>query len=73
MSAETFMKMITKTEEEINDMFNSGMFNSLETGYGKMALQAMGMEKEEIRRFEETMNVMFSDYDAIAARKAYKE
>lgn len=73
MSAETFMKMITKTEEEINDMFNSGMFNSLATGYGKMALQAMGMKKEEIRRFEETMNVMFSDYDAIAARKVYKE
>lgn len=72
MSAEMFIKMITKTEEEINDMFNSGMFNSLATGYGKMALQAMGMKKEEIRRFEETMNVMFSDYDAIAARKAYK-
>ena len=69
----TFFEMIQKTEEEINDMFNSGMFNSLAIGYSKIALKSMGKTDEEIRKFETEMNYTFSEYDAKEARKAYQK
>lgn len=68
---ELFWKMLHKSEEEINAMFNSGMFNAIAIGYGKIALEAMGMAQKTLLRFEQAIKSAFDLYDSQEARKKY--
>lgn len=68
---ELFWNMIHKSEDEINAMFNSGMFNEIAVGYGKIALEAMGIKKEDLQRFEQEMKRAFDLYDSKEARKYF--
>lgn len=68
-----FFEMIKKSEEEINEMFNSGMFNSLTVGYAKIALSRMELDKAALQDFEKQMKYVFDEYTAKEARKAYSE
>lgn len=69
--AKLFFEMVQKSKEEIAQMFNSGMFNSIAVGYGKIALEAMGLTGKAIVAFEKEMKRAFDMYDAEEALKAY--
>lgn len=71
MSKEMIFEMLKKSEEEINEMFNSGMFNSIAIGYGKLALREMDLDEEFLHKFEKAMSRVFDFYDAKEARTAY--
>jgi len=71
MSKEMIFEMLKKSEEEINDMFNSGMFNSITIGYGKLALKEMDSDEDFLRKFEKALNCVFDFYDSKDARNAY--
>ncbi len=66
-----FFDMICKSEEEINAIFNSGMFNEIAIGYAKIALQNIGYKKNELQKFEHQMKYVFDDFTADEARKKY--
>lgn len=66
-----FWDMLHTSEDEINAMFNSGMFNSIAVGYGKIALEAMGMKQKFLQRFEQAMKSAFDLHDSQEARKVY--
>lgn len=66
-----FFDMIQKSEEEINAMFNSGMFNEIAIGYAEIALQIMGYKKADLQKFEKQMKYAFDDFTADEARKKY--
>ncbi len=68
---ELFWNMLHTSEDEINAMFNSGMFNSIAVGYGKIALEAMGMKQKVLQQFEQAMKCAFDLYDSQEARKVY--
>lgn len=70
---EKFWEMAMKPESEINEMFNSGMFNGLAIGYAKLGLKALGYGAKEVEQLERAMERAFSDYSAEVARKAYNE
>ena len=66
-----FFEMIKKPENEINEMFDSGMFNDLAIGYALIALKLLKADKSFLESFEECIKRAFSDYDAATARRIY--
>lgn len=69
MDAEKFMAMCQKSREEINEMFDSGMFNSILKGYLIRAMKA-NFTEEEIRN---TLRVVDEMLDFISAEEAKAE
>lgn len=69
--AKLFFEMVQKSKEEIAQMFNSGMFNSIAVGYGKIALEAMGLTGKSLVAFEKEMKYAFDMYNAEEALKVY--
>ena len=60
-------------EPEINGIMDTGMFNEIVKGYLVIAMQATGAETDSIRQAVDTLDGIFDDTDAAAARKAYRE
>ena len=62
----------TVRQKEVNDMFNSGQFNEIAIGYGKLALKQMGvLTGSELAQFERAMQRAFDLYDAEQARQEF--
>ena len=68
-----FLRLCMLPQAEKDEMFNSGIFNDVAIGYGKIALEAMGKDKDGkfLYRFEEAMKNAFSEFDAESARRIY--
>lgn len=57
--------MYGKTEEEINIMANSGMFNSIIEGYCKIVAKDLGVKEEDIEDYN-----FYSLFDMVSAEEA---
>lgn len=68
---EIFCRCITMKQDEKNRMFNSGVFNDIATGYGKLALERMGLTGTSLAAFEREMKKALDLYDAEDARRVY--
>lgn len=64
--------MFSKSEEEINEMFNSGMFNEIVKGFTAMLLSEGGLSDEAIKEKIRAMDGLFDEVTAGEARKFYK-
>lgn len=69
-ATERFFKLVFGTsQEEAEEMFNCGIFNEIAIGYGKLALDRMGITLFD--EFEEAMKKALDMHDAKEARKVY--
>ena len=66
-----FARCLMMNQDEKDDMFNSGIFNDIAVGYGKIALEIMGQNSNFLREFEDAMKQAFDFNDAAKARKIY--
>lgn len=66
-----FCECLKMKQPEKNRMFNSGIFNDIAIGYGKIALERMGLTGKSLTLFEMEMQNVFDLYDAEYARKIY--
>lgn len=66
-----FARCLMMKQAEKDDMFNSGIFNDIAIGYGKIALEIMGQNSNFLREFEDAMKQAFDFNDAAKARKIY--
>lgn len=66
-----FLRLCMLPQAEKDEMFNSGIFNDVAIGYGKIALEAMGKDKDGkfLYRFEEAMKNAFSEFNEAVKRK----
>lgn len=68
---EIFCSCITMKQDEKDRMFNSGIFNDIAIGYGKLALESMGLTGASLAAFERDMKKVLDLYDAEDARRVY--
>ena len=68
---EIFCRCITMKQDEKDRMFNSGIFNDIAIGYGKLALESMGLTGASLAAFERDMRKVLDLYDAEDARRVY--
>ncbi|MBQ4053092.1 MAG: hypothetical protein IJD33_02005 [Clostridia bacterium] len=69
-ATERFVKLVFHTSQaEAEEMFNCGIFNEIAIGYGKLALDRMGITLFD--EFEEAMKKALDMHDAKEARKVY--
>ena len=66
------MEMYGKSKEEINQMFDSGMFNNICYGAMAIALDNTGMNKKAIKEAIEECRQVFNQYKASELLEAYK-
>ena len=66
-----FCECLKMKQPEKNRMFNSGIFNDIAIGYGKIALERMGLKRKSLSAFEREMKKALDLYDAEYARKIY--
>lgn len=62
-----------KPKEYFNEIIDSGMCNSIISGYILLALDELGIEltREQLGSFNHIMGMMFDTADAQQARKRY--
>lgn len=63
--------ILNKTEEEINELANSGMFNEIIKGYCILAMERAGYTNEDIKELD--FNSLFDETLAGEARVAVKK
>lgn len=63
--------ILNKTEEEINELANSGMFNEIIKGYCILAMKRAGYTNEDIKKLD--FNSLFDEILASEARSKAKE
>lgn len=69
-ATERFFKLAFNTSQsEAEEMFNCGIFNEIAIGYGKLALDRMGITLFD--EFEAEMKKVLDMHDAKEARKVY--
>ena len=61
---ELFIDMVSKSEEEINAMCDTGMFNEIIKGYCIIALERLGMSDKDF-----DFRILFDEINAYEARK----
>ena len=66
-----FWECVNMKQDKKDRMFNSGIFNDVAIGYGKMALETLGKDSKFLAEFEKAMKNAFDFYDASEARKIY--
>ena len=66
-----FLKCVWMPQDERDEMFNSGVFNEIAMGYGKIAGEQLGLTGNSITALEEEMKKALDLYDAKYARKIY--
>ena len=62
-------KMITTSEEELNAMVDTGMFNNIIAGYLVTTLKSLDYKTEDIQAVARELHRIFDEMDASAARK----
>ena len=68
---ERFFKCLMMKQDEKDDMFNSGIFNDIAIGYGKIALEMLGIDSKFLSEFESAMQRAFDLHTTDYARKIY--
>lgn len=68
---ERFFKCLMMKKDEVDDMFNSGIFNEIAIGYGKIALEMLGIDSKFLGEFERAMKRAFDLHTTDYARKIY--
>lgn len=68
-----FFRLAFMPEQSINNIMNSGAFNEIVKGYLVAAMQDMGFERTSIIKTAITLDGIFEEMDAKAARKVYRE
>ena len=63
------MTMAAKPEEELNAMVDTGMFNSIITGYLVATLKSLDYKTEDIQVAARELHRIFYEMDAAEARK----
>lgn len=63
---------ISKPEQEINEIFNTGMFNEICKGYLVLAMKSTGADRQVIREAVQELENEFDAHTAGEARNAYK-
>ena len=63
------MTMVAKPEEELNAMVDTGMFNSIISGYLVATLKSLDYKAEDIQAAARELHRIFDEMDAAAARK----
>lgn len=69
MSVEEYMEMTRKSREEINKMFESGMFNSILKGYLIKAMKPNCKDAD----IQKTLRVLDETLDFVSAEDAREE
>ena len=64
--------MFLKSEEEVNEMFNSGMFNEIVKGFTAMLLSEGGIDDEAVKRKMRDMESLFDEVTSAEARRFYE-
>lgn len=67
--AKKLQEVWNKKPEEIDEMCDSGMFNSIIKGYALLTLDELGLTEEYGRRFDTTLSDVFNFKSAADARK----
>lgn len=68
------MEMYTKSQEEVNEMFNSGIFNEIVKGYvARLLSEHKIFGDEAIEKAMSDMNRIFDEMTAGEAREFYKK
>ena len=65
---ELFISMASKSEEEINAMCDTGMFNEIIQGYCVLALKQLGLSSKEV-----DFRSIFDEFTAYDARHKCKQ
>lgn len=68
----SMMEMFTKSNEEVNEMFNSGVFNEIAKGYMAVTLDNCNMEHDKVMECMAELDQMFAEMTAGEAREFYK-
>lgn len=67
------MEMYTKSKEEVNEMFNSGVFNEIAKGYvARLLSEHIIFGDEAIEKAMSDMDRIFDEMTASEAREFYK-
>lgn len=64
--------MFSYSDEEINEMFNSGMFNEIVKGFIAMLLSRDGLSDETVKEKVRATDGLFDEVTAGEARKFYR-
>lgn len=67
------MEMFTKSKEEVNEMFNSGIFNEIVKGYMAVTLDNCNMEHDKVMECLGELDKMFDEMTAGEVREFYKK
>lgn len=63
------MTMVAKPEEELNAMVDTGMFNSIISGYLVATLKSLDYKTGDIQAAARELHRIFDEMDAAEARK----
>lgn len=69
---ELMTMMFSKNKEEVNEMFNSGMFNEIVKGYMAITLDNCNIEHDKITECLADLEKRFDDTTAGEAREFYR-
>ncbi len=72
MKQDVFLKMMSATEDEINAMADTGMFNSIIQGYMIATLKQLDYKQNDIEAAVDALTAILDNMDAEEARQLYK-
>ena len=65
------LSMYSHSKKEINEMFDSGVFNEIAKGYMLKTLVNSNVERDKVMEFLNGLKVMFDEVTAAKAREFY--
>lgn len=68
-----FFRLVLMSEQAINSIVDTGFFNEIIKGYLVAAMKNMDFERSLIQKTAVTLDDIFDEMDADAARKAYRK
>lgn len=66
-----FREYLRKSQTELNDIFNIGLFNEICQGYALLAMRAAGIDEKTAKAAAAGMSSLFDYCDAAEALEAY--
>lgn len=68
-----FFRLALMPEQTLNSIIDSGAFNEVIKGYLVAAMQTMDFDRTSIQKTVNTLDYIFDEVDADAARKDYRK
>ena len=66
------LEMYSRSEEECNEMFNSGVFNDIVKGVVALALDDCNYEHDSVKKVLNQCDIVFDSFTAGQCREFYK-